>query len=32
MYQTENRLIDITFDKEKLVKIIQSLDANITHG
>ena len=32
MYQTENRLNDITFDKEKLVKIIQSLDANITHG
>ena len=32
MYQTENRLIDITFDKEKLVKIIQSLDANRTHG
>ena len=32
MYQTENRLIDITFDKEKLVKIIQSLDANRTLG
>ena len=32
MYQTENRLNDITFDKDKLVKIIQSLDANITHG
>ena len=32
MYQTENRLNDITFDKEKLVKIIQSLEANITHG
>ena len=26
-YQTENRLNDITFDNEKLLKIIQSLDA-----
>ena len=31
MYQTESRLNDITFDKDKLVKIIQSLDANRTH-
>ena len=32
MYHTENRLNDITLDKEKLLKIIQSLDANKTHG
>ena len=31
-YHTENRLNDITFDKEKLLKIIQSLDANKAHG
>ena len=31
-YQTENRLNDITFDNEKLLKIIQSLDANKAHG
>ena len=29
---TENRLNDITFDNEKLLKIIQSLDANKAHG
>ena len=32
MYHTENRLNDITFDNEKLLKIIQSLDANKAHG
>ena len=31
-YHTENRLNDITFDNEKLLKIIQSLDANKDHG
>ena len=31
-YHTENRLNDITFDNEKLLKIIQSLDANKAHG
>ena len=31
-YQTENRLNDITFDNEKLLKIIQSLDATKAHG
>ena len=30
-YHTENRLNDITFDNEKLLKIIQSLDANKAH-
>ena len=30
-YHTENRLHDITFDNEKLLKIIQSLDANKAH-
>ena len=32
MYHTENRLNNITFDNEKLLKIIQSLDANKAHG
>ena len=32
MYHTEDRLNDITFDNEKLLKIIQSLDANKAHG
>ena len=31
-YHTENRLNDITFGNEKLLKIIQSLDANKAHG
>ena len=31
-YHTENRLNDITFDNEKLLRIIQSLDANKAHG
>ena len=31
-YHTENRLSDITFDNEKLLKIIQSLDANKVRG
>ena len=31
-YHKENRLNDITFDNEKLIKIIQSLDANKAHG
>ena len=31
-YHTKNRLNDITLDNEKLLKIIQSLDANKTHG
>ena len=31
-YHTENRLNDITFDNEKLLKIIQSLDASRVHG
>ena len=31
-YQTENRLNDISFDNEKLLKIIQSLDANKAPG
>ena len=31
-YHTENRLNNITFDNEKLPKIIQSLDANKAHG
>ena len=31
-YHTENRLNDITFDNEKLLKIIQSSDANKAHG
>ena len=31
-YHTENRVNDITFDKKKLLKIIQSLDANKGHG
>ena len=31
-YHTENRLNDITFDNEKLLKIIQSLDASKAHG
>ena len=31
-YHTENRLNDITFDNEKLLKIIQSLDANKAPG
>ena len=31
-YQTENRLNDITFDNEKLLKIIQSSDASKAHG
>ena len=30
-YHTENRLNDITFDDEKPLKIIQSLDANKAH-
>ena len=32
MYYTENRLHDIIFDNEKLLKIIQFLDANKAHG
>ena len=32
MFHTENRLNDITFDNEKLLKIIQSLDASKAHG
>ena len=32
MYHTENRLNDITFDKRKLLKIIQSLDESKAHG
>ena len=31
-YHAENRLNDITFDNEKLLKIIQLLDANKAHG
>ena len=31
-YHPENRLNDITFDNEKLLKIIQPLDANKAHG
>ena len=31
-YHTENRLNDITFGNEKLLKIIQSLDANKARG
>ena len=31
-YHTENRLNNITFDNEKLLKIIQSLDTNKAHG
>ena len=31
-YHTENRLNDITFDNEKLLKVMQSLDANKVHG
>ena len=31
MYHTENRLNDIAFDKKKLLRIIQSSDANKTH-
>ena len=31
-YHSENRLNDITFDNQKLLKIIQSLDANKAHG
>ena len=31
-YQTENRLNDITFGNEKLLNIIQSLDATKAHG
>ena len=31
-YHAEKRLNDITFDNEKLLKIIQSLDANKDHG
>ena len=31
-YHKENRLNDITFDNEKLLKIIQLLDANKTHA
>ena len=31
-YHTENRLNDITFGNEKLLKITQSLDANKAHG
>ena len=31
-YHTETRLNDITFDNEKLLKIIQSSDANKAHG
>ena len=31
-HHTENRLNGITFDNEKLLKIIQSLDANKAHG
>ena len=31
-YHTESRLNDITFGNEKLLKIIQSLDANKAHG
>ena len=31
-YHSEKRLNDITFDNEKLLKIIQSLDANKDHG
>ena len=31
MYHTENRLNDITFDNEKPLKIIQSLDRNKVH-
>ena len=31
-YHTENGLNDIAFDNKKLVKIIQSLDANKAHG
>ena len=32
MYHTENRLNDIAFDNEKLLKIFQSLDPNKPHG
>ena len=33
MYHTENRLYDINFDKEKLLKIIQLCkDAKKAHG
>ena len=32
MHHTENRLNDITFDNEKLAKIIQSLDPNKAQG
>ena len=32
MHPTENRLNDITFDNEKLAKIIQSLDPNKAQG
>ena len=31
-YHTENRLNDVTFDNEKLLKIIESLDASKPHG
>ena len=31
MYHAENRLNDIPFDKRKLLKIIQSLDASKAH-
>ena len=31
-YHTENRLNGITFENEKLLKIIQSLDAKKSHG
>ena len=32
MNHTENRLNNIAFDNEKLLKIIQSLDPNKPHG
>ena len=31
-YHTENMLNDVTFDNEKLLKIIKSLDADKAHG
>ena len=31
-YNTENRLNDINFENERLLKIIQSLDTNKVHG
>lgn len=32
MYHTKNRLNDITFDNEKPLKIIQTLDVSNAHG